>query len=216
MSGKNQSKLSLTHVALGAALLGAAALPFACDKPSEPAPATPPARSAAAPAPDAKAPAPHPTSAAPAPAPRGHEALAWTKPDAWTEAPNPSPMRKATYKIAKAAGDSEDAECSVSLAGGSPDANVQRWEGQFGGAKAKLDKKTVNSVEVTIVELEGTFGAGPMMGGSGEPKPDYAMLSAIAAVDAGQAYFFKVTGPKKTVLAARADFDKLVASFAKP
>ena len=48
------------------------------------------------------------------------------------KAENPSPMRKATYKIPKAAGDAEDAELSVSQAGGSVDMNVQAGgRGQF-------------------------------------------------------------------------------------
>ncbi|MSP24851.1 MAG: hypothetical protein EXR75_06720 [Myxococcales bacterium] len=224
MATKSHSKLSITPIALALALLGAAAIPFACDGPSEPPPALP---KPALPRPGATAPlaqptgqtAPHgaaPTERGPAAAPAEGESLRWTVPAAWTVAPNPSTMRKATYKIAKAAGGTEDAECFVIMAGGTAEANVQRWEGQFGGSKAKLDKKTVNGIEVTIVEIEGSFNAGPMMGGAAGPRPDFAMLAVIAAVANGESYFFKLTGEKKTVLAARADFDKLVGSFARP
>jgi hypothetical protein len=40
------------------------------------------------------------------------------------------------------------------------------------------------------------------------PKPGYALLGAI--VETSPPTFFKLTGPEKTVMAARADFDKLV------
>src|SRR5207302_1911498 len=62
----------------------------------------------------------------------GPEDIAWDAPASWVSAPNPSTMRKATYKIPKAAGDAEDAELAVSSAGGGVDANIKRWEQQFG------------------------------------------------------------------------------------
>lgn len=141
--------------------------------------------------------------------------LGWTKPDAWEQVEHPSPMRKATFKIPKVEGDSEDAEMSVTQVGGAIEANIDRWEGQFEGSpQAKTEKKKVGDFEVTVVTIDGTYkGGGPMMGGSGEPEQDWALLAAI--VDTEPAHFFKMTGPKKTVQAARGDFDALVASFAK-
>jgi hypothetical protein len=140
-------------------------------------------------------------------------AITWTKPEAWELVDHPSSMRKATYKIKKAEGDPADAEMSVITAGGSVGANVTRWEGQFGGTKAKTEEKDNNGVKVTLVELSGTFaGGGPMMGGGGEPSKDWMMLAAIAEASS-TLYFFKLTGPKKTVEAARADFDTFVGGI---
>ena len=124
-------------------------------------------------------------------------------------------MRKATYKVKAAEGDDTDAEMSVTQVGGGVEANIKRWEGQFEeGKPAKTTDSEVNGLKVTVVELEGTYkGGGPMMGGGGESKKDWAVLGAI--VHTNPAHFFKMWGPKKTVQGARADFDALVASFAE-
>lgn len=139
--------------------------------------------------------------------------MTWDAPKAWVVAPNPSPMRKATYKIPKAKGDSEDAEMSVSQAGGAIDANTDRWSHQFKEAPTpKTEARTVNGMRVTIVEIKGTWNGSGMPGaGASSPKENFMMLSAIAETD--PAHFFKIVGPEKTVAAARADFDKMVASF---
>lgn len=157
------------------------------------------------------------TSAAAAPKPaQGPSDLGWEAPATWQKAENPSSMRIATYKIPRAAGDAEDGELSISKAGGSVDANIQRWAGQFQTKSpdaVKRTPKTVNGMPVTVVEIRGTFTGSGMPGGPpGDPKTSYALLGAI--VEAGQAsWFFKLTGPEKTLDAAKADFDKFVDSL---
>lgn len=142
--------------------------------------------------------------------------LVWTVPSKWTTAPNPSPMRKATYKIPKATGDESDAEMSVTLASGALDANIDRWSGQFDDAKTSRTERTLTSgVKVTIVEIKGTLkgAAMPMAGGPPtEPKKGWALLGAIAETPSGMT-FFKMTGPAKTVAGARPELDALVASL---
>jgi hypothetical protein len=149
-------------------------------------------------------------------APKGAE-LAWDAPSGWESVPNPNAMRKATYKVKRAEGDPEDAELSVSQAGGSVDANIQRWVGQFAKKSDDSPKRaetTVNDIKVTQVEVHGTFAGSGMPGmPAGEPKPSYALLGAIAETPTGGLWFFKLTGPDKTVTAAKADFDKLVNSL---
>ncbi|MDB4938005.1 MAG: hypothetical protein JWP87_4977 [Labilithrix sp.] len=160
-------------------------------------------------------PAAHPAmpGAAATNAAAGPEELAWDAPAAWVSAPNPSPMRKATYKIPKAGGDAEDAELAVSAAAGGVDANIKRWEQQFGDAKAKTEPRTVNGLKVTVVEIKGKIGAGGMMGMPAAAAKDNQMLLG-AVVDAGdRQHFFKMVGGEKTVTAAKKDFDKLVASI---
>jgi hypothetical protein len=103
---------------------------------------------------------------------------------------------------------------AVSQAGGAVDANVDRWISQFGpDAKknAKVTTKKVSGLDVTIVEVEGTFGGG-MAPGQGA-KDGWALLGAIVATP-GMPHFFKLTGPAKTVKAARPELDELVASLA--
>jgi hypothetical protein len=123
-------------------------------------------------------------------------------------------MRKATYKIPKVGADPEDAELSVTQVGGGVEANIKRWQGQFEGAPAlKVSDRTVGSLKVSIVEGHGTFTGGGMPGGPpAEAKKDWALLGAIvASVD--PPYFFKLTGPEKTLAAARDDFDRFVGSL---
>jgi hypothetical protein len=145
-------------------------------------------------------------------------ALTWTAPATW-KVDAPRPMRAATYKMPAAKGDGEDGECAVFYfgqgQGGSVEANVQRWVGQFEGAKAPATKKEkVSGVEVTTLELEGTYtgGGGPM--GPKVTKPGFRLLGAIAEGPEG-AVFFKLTGPSKTVEQARAEFQKMVKGIKK-
>jgi len=143
----------------------------------------------------------------------GPEDLAYDAPKSWVSAPNPSPMRKATFKIPKAGGETEDAELAVSSAAGGVDANIKRWEQQFGDAKAKTELRTVNGLKVTVVEIKGKIGAGGMMGMPSTAAKDNQMLLG-AVVDAGdRQHFFKMVGGEKTVTAAKKDFDKFVSSL---
>jgi hypothetical protein len=157
-------------------------------------------------------PAPSAPPASSSPASAGKD-VTWSAPAKWATMPNASAMRKATYKIPRAGDDKEDGEISVIAASGGVDANVQRWAGQFGGAKPKTETRTPNGLKVTIVEMHGTYAGGmPGMGGSGAPKDHYMLLGAI--VDQGDTqWFFKGTGPEKTMTAAKPDFDAFVASF---
>jgi len=205
----------LSRLTLIAALAAPAA---ACSKTPEPAPSPAPDRAS----PTGAAPAPMaPTTGAAAPArPKegaGPSEVAWDVPAGWATAPNPSSMRKATYKIKRADGDPEDGELSVSQAGGSLQANIDRWAGQFEqkpGAESKRTERKVGDLKVTVVEVEGTFNAGmPGMPG-GAAKPGWALLGAIVELPGGASpWFFKLTGPQKTLAAAKGDFDKLVSSL---
>ena len=211
----NRIKLGALVLAIGAA----AVLPFVCDdRPKEPASSNAPPASPNAPAASPNAananPAATGTPAAAATPGANASEFTWTKPGTWTDGKSASAMRKATYVIARAEGDTDDAELSVIVAGGTAQANIERWEGQFGGAKAKTGQRNPHNVAVTLVEIEGdSAGGGPMMGGSSEKKTGWMLLGAIASINAGQHYFFKMTGPKKTIEAARKDFDALVDSL---
>ncbi|WP_437738624.1 hypothetical protein [Sorangium sp. So ce1335] len=194
-----------------------AALAAACSKTPEPTATTAPEPpSTSKPAEPAQ-----PAAAPTAPAAGGQQAagaeLAWDAPASFESAPNPNSMRKATYRIKRAAGDPEDAELSVMPAGGSVDANITRWVGQFSEKSADSPKRSelkVNDIKVTVVEVKGTFAGSGMPGMPvSDPKAKHALLGAIAEMPSGDLWFFKMTGPEKTVTGARADFDKLVNSL---
>jgi hypothetical protein len=173
------------------------------------------------------------SAAAAGPAPdspdrRDDGAVHWQVPKSWETLPNPSPMRIATYRVRGSDADAEGdaAEMSVSRAGGSVDANVRRWVGQFQDAPPESrSERTIKGIKVTIVEVSGTYlgsgmmpGAAGMGGGAEAPRPRWSLLAAIAEPPAAGAatpasYFFKLVGPTATVRAARAAFDKLVETL---
>ena len=141
-------------------------------------------------------------------------AITWVDPPGLRRVPPKNAMRKASYEVPRVSGDSEDGELAVFYfgpgQGGSIDANVDRWVKQFSGVSAKDVKRAdreANGLRQHTVEIEhGVFDAGPMaMTGSKGPKNDYALEGAIVETPSGP-YFFKMTGPARTVLAARAPF----------
>jgi len=142
--------------------------------------------------------------------------IEWKAPPRWQSVPNASNMRLATYRVPRAPGDSEDAELTITQAGGSVEANAVRWIGQFdadGQKTAKRSTRKVGALDVTLVEATGNYSADMGMGMGAEPKSmsGRGLLGAIIATP-GMPHFFKMTGPAKSVLAARAELDALIAS----
>jgi hypothetical protein len=143
-------------------------------------------------------------------------ALEWKAPTQWQLVPSASAMRIATYRVPRAPGDTADGELSIAQAGGSPEANAARWIGQFDQTGQKTSRQTtrkVGSLDVLVVEVQGTFSGG--MGGDGKPQPGWALLGAIVPTQ-GLPHFFKLTGPAKTVLAARGEFDAMMGTLSLP
>jgi hypothetical protein len=147
--------------------------------------------------------------------------ITWVDPPGLRRVPPKNAMRKASYEVPRANGDAEDGELAVFYfgpgQGGSIDANVDRWVKQFSGISAndvKRADREANGLRQHTVRIErGTFDAGQMaMGGSKGPKQDYALEGAIVESPSG-AYFFKMTGPARTVAAARAPFLQLLDSI---
>jgi hypothetical protein len=199
----------------------AALLLSACSRTPEPAENQSPsaelkAPAASAPAPTATAPAPAAAAGDNRPAGPTPGEIVWIDPAGWQKVAPSSPMRKATYKVPAAPKDPEDGEMAVFFfrgEGGGTEANIQRWIGQFPDAKpadVKRSQRTAGGLNQTIVEVEGTFSSG-MPGGSSSPKTQYRLIGAVVETPAGP-YFFKLTGPKKTVGAARDAFYKMLDS----
>lgn len=200
---------SLRSSRLPSTLLAAslAALSASCSKPSEPDPSP-------------RAEAKPEGSAASVPKPKatasklgGPADVFYDVPAGWQKVENPNAMRKATYKITRSGADAEDGELTVSQVGGTADLNIKRWGSQFEplSAPAQKTEKEVSGLKVTRVEMRGTYRGMAMPGAESKPKDGYALLGAI--VETSPPTFFKLTGPEKTVIAARGDFDKLVDSI---
>lgn len=183
----------------------------ACSRKAEPDTTAPPPAANASAAPAVSAPSrPTPPSSA-------HE-VTWTDPSGWQRIAPSSAMRKATYKIPAAPKDPEDAEMAVFYfgqgEGGATEANIQRWIGQFADVKpsdVKRVERTPNGMKQTVVEVEGTYSGG-MPGQQTGPKTNYRLIGAVVETPAGS-YFFKLTGPKKTVDGARDAYLSLLDSI---
>jgi len=136
--------------------------------------------------------------------------LRWTAPARWQLAPRGSEMRLATYRIPRAPGDATDADLSIARAGGSVDANVERWIGQFDVASQATARRTARKVgllDVVVVDVRGTYLGG--MGMDHRSQPGWMLLGAIVATP-GMPVFIKLTGPEKSVAAARREFDGFI------
>lgn len=149
--------------------------------------------------------------------------LRWTDPPGWTRAPSPSAMRLATYRVPKAKGDPEDGEMTVfhfgAGNGGGIDANFDRWVSQFHGldrSRALRTERTVQGLTEHVLEIvSGSFAASMRPGEPDAPKSQFGLLGAIVETPGG-AYFFKLTGPTKTLRAARDAFFGLLDSVNQP
>ncbi len=151
--------------------------------------------------------------------------ISWTPPATWKNASD-KPMRAATYTVPSAAGDKDPGECAVYYfgpgQGGSVQANIDRWVGQFQQPDGKPSKnvakttnRTIHGLNVTTVDVTGTYGGmGGPMAATHSSKPGYRMLAAIVEGPQG-AVFFKFTAPTKTLSARQAEFEKLLDSLKK-
>ncbi|HEV8201019.1 MAG TPA: hypothetical protein VGS03_13445 [Candidatus Polarisedimenticolia bacterium] len=156
-------------------------------------------------------------------APAQPTGLAWKAPASWKATTPTNQMRKAQYALPAAAGDPPEGECVVFYfgpgQGGDVQANVERWRNMFTGADggpgpSKVGELKVGGRTVTRVEASGTYTPTAMGAGSEPPpaKPGWMMLGAVVPGPEAN-WFFRCTGPKKTIEAERANFDALLTSI---
>jgi hypothetical protein len=131
-------------------------------------------------------------------------------------------MRVAQFALPRAAGDGQDGELVVYYFGGSGgtvEANIERWLGQMqqpdgrpSSAVAKRDKRSVNGLTVTLVDVSGTYVA-EMAPGSPQRhnSPNFRLRAAVVETAKGP-YFIKLTGPAKTIAAHEKAFEQFLLS----
>ncbi|MCR9292701.1 MAG: hypothetical protein NXI32_08280 [bacterium] len=113
------------------------------------------------------------------------------------------------------------ARITVSRSGGSIDANIERWYGQFTQPDGKATKDVAKSEKfeiagrtVYLLDMTGTFkesmGGGPFAPGKTVMREDYRMLGAIVDTKDSGLYFIMMTGPKDVCEELAEGFKKML------
>ena len=148
--------------------------------------------------------------------------LQFDTPVGWTQVDTSSPMRVAEFSLPRTVGDIEDAELVVYYFGGdggTVEANLQRWtnqmrqeDGQPSSDVATTTRFEVSNLTVTMLDVPGIYAA-EVQPGSGMRyyKRGYRLKAAVVETPSGP-YFFKLTGPGRTVVSWESDFATLVES----
>jgi hypothetical protein len=162
-------------------------------------------------------PAPSPKADAIPSAPR--VGITWVDPPGLHRIPPNSPAQKARYLVPRAAGDEEDGELDVFHSGPGQrdgiDSTIASWVDAFSDVAAgdvTRAEREAKGLHLRTIEIRrGTFDQGKASAGGSGPKKDYALEGASAEGPSG-AYLFEMTGPARTIAAARPAFVQLVDS----
>ena len=144
-----------------------------------------------------------------APPTAAQPALRYDPPAEWVEEPAPSPMRVAQYRLPRVPGDPEDGELVVFYfggGGGTVEANLERWIGQMeqpdgrpSFAAASTTAFRAGGLAVTLLDVPGTYVAAVRPGAAERlDKPGFRLLAAVVESPVGP-WFFKLTGPERTI-----------------
>ena len=141
----------------------------------------------------------------------------------WKSVTPRSRMLEAEIKVPRVGDDPADGRLTIMGAGGTIEANITRWKGQFSqpdgsdtSDKTKVDVKTIADQKVHVVDIVGTYldsPGGPMAGGPKVERPNYRMLAAIIETENFGNYFVKFYGPKPTVDKNEKAFKEMIKSL---
>ncbi len=143
--------------------------------------------------------------------------VGWYVEEPFVQARPDNDMRDAQYRVDGAPGvvltvSHFDPEVG---GGGRVSRNVNRWVGQFerpGGREPTIEEREINDLQVTTVDVSGTFVGRQGMGPGGPPREGWRLLGAIVEGPHGLV-FFKLLGPGPGVSTALEGFEQLVRSI---
>lgn len=149
----------------------------------------------------------------------GDGSFSLAAPEGWQRVQPKSRIVETEFAISSEEG-LQPGRMTVMGAGGSIEANIDRWFGQFGQPdgsatkdRAAIKKLTIAGCKVTLVDVSGTFRdmpGGPFAGGKTVERPSYRMLAAIVETPSQGNYFLKFYGPSVTVGAYVDGFQTMV------
>jgi hypothetical protein len=141
-----------------------------------------------------------------------------TAPAAWKQQQPKSGIVQYEFSSPAVEGDKTDGRMTVMAAGGSVEANVERWYGQFtqpdGSStkeRAKVEKRTIAGRDVHLVDINGTYRE--QFAGNTQ-SPNYRMLAAIVVTPEAN-FFIKYYGPRKTITASEKAFKEMIESLSQ-
>jgi hypothetical protein len=128
------------------------------------------------------------------------DAITLSAPSTWNRKQAQSTFVQAEFELPRSAGDEADGRLTVSVAGGSVEANIERWKTQFGSGleTSKQEQFKSDCGEVTLADFTGEFNDQRGPGAPAQKRSGYRMIAAIIPID-GQLHFVKAVGPKKTI-----------------
>lgn len=132
--------------------------------------------------------------------------LAVSVPKEWEKGSPSGMMRMAQWVLPGPGGDAELVVYRFAGGAGGVDANIERWKGQFQPPEGKtiddmtkIEKTKAGDLAITHVDIAGRFVAAVMPGAEAKhDEADYRMLASIVE-GSGDPFFFKATGPQKTM-----------------
>jgi hypothetical protein len=144
--------------------------------------------------------------------------LAYDVPKDWKAVEPSSSMRMAQWSYAR------ESEIVVFYfgagQGGSVEANLDRWYGQFEQAdgkptreRAKVTKSKAGALTITRADVQGTYRA-PVQPGAAElhNEADYRMIAVVVEGPSGP-WFIRFLGPAKEVAAGETSFDSFLSGL---
>lgn len=141
------------------------------------------------------------------------DAITLTAPTTWNRVQARSSFIQAEFGLSKAEGDSVEGRLTVSTAGGSVEANIERWKSQFSGTLASSQEERLDTAAgpVTVVDFAGEFNDQPGPFAPAVKRSGYRMIAAIISVN-GELHFVKAVGPQKTIEAHAEEIKAFIRS----
>lgn len=144
-------------------------------------------------------------------------------PDGWEREPPASAMRQLQYRIA---GDTPEADARFVVyyfgrgQGGSVQANIARWRGQFsapdgGAVTPQVERLEVAGMPLTVASFSGRYARGIGTGPQDEARPEQSLVAAVLERPDGPV-IFQLYGPSQTVAAARPAYLEMLRSLRRP
>jgi hypothetical protein len=147
--------------------------------------------------------------------------LKLTAPEGWLRKKPANNIIEHEFQVPASEGDERPGRMTVMSAGGTIDANIDRWIGQFSQPdgsstkdKTKQEKLTVAGQEITLIDISGTYDDRPPVASGGVKRENYRLLGAIVATKDGKKntghYYVKFVGPSQTVEDHAEGFKKML------